>query len=59
MTRKEKEEKILKFTEANMGFEGFQVTECMRRECRRILNRECPAEEVVRMNVEKFKKEKR
>lgn len=58
MGSRNKAEKILDFAEANMRFEGFHVSESLRVECKGILKKECTAEEIVRLKIEKYSKGK-
>ena len=56
MTRAEQDERKIKFIEANMKFEGFQLTENTKAVCKKILRKEVTGDEVVLSCVLKCKK---
>jgi hypothetical protein len=56
MKQLERDERKIRFIEANMKFEGFQLTENTKAACKRILRKEVSGDEVVRSCILKCKK---
>ncbi len=56
MTQLEQDERKIKFIEANMKFEGFQLTENTKSVCKRILRKEVSGDEIVRSCIIRCKK---
>ena len=55
--KRDRKNKILRFAEANMRFEGFVITKEARRNAARILERKTTADTVVAACVAKYQKE--
>ena len=55
-TLSERQEKSLRFAEANMRFEGFIVPPAVKKDCRRMLRGEVTSDQLVARYLAPFKK---
>ncbi len=58
MTQSESDERKIKFIEANMEFEGFQIDEDLREMCEKVLKGEVTGDDAVQACICRYKKDR-